>query len=287
MSGLAADMAARGAALEYWFARLDTPALSFLVDFIVRRGPGTAEIRISLWLRGVGRVVRASTTSWDATGAGVVAGDSSFAAGGSRGCVDDLRWNLAWDVDDARIAPRAPLFSRLHAFDLELISRPSAHFTGYVSVDGERFDVGAATGCVTHYWGRRLPDRWHWISAGAFTTPDGSRHADLALEAVVNRTRMWGRPPALATGYLWIRDNGRERLLVSPLNAVITASGGPGRLVLTARSPGGTIRAECTAAQRLYNDLGEGIIQTLLAQCRLPDRGVSSSRSGLEHRSSS
>ena len=45
--------------------------------------------------------------------------------------------------------------------------------------------MSAATGCVTHYWGRRLPDRWHWISADAFTTPDGSRHPDLALEAVL------------------------------------------------------------------------------------------------------
>jgi hypothetical protein len=283
MSGLAADLAVRGAPLEYWFARLDTPELSFLVDFIIRRRRGAAEIRISVWVRGQGRVVRTSTTVWNATNAGVVAGDSFFTADGSQGHVEDLQWTLTWDVDGARVAPRAPLFSRLHAFDLELISRPSAGFSGTVTVAGERFDVSTAIGCVTHYWGRRLPDQWHWVSAGAFTTPDGSPHPDLALEAVVNRTRMWGVPPALATGYLWIRENGRERLLVSPLNAVITASGGPGRLVLTARSAGKTIRAECTASRRQYNDLGEGILQTLLAQCCLSDGGVSS-RSGLEHR---
>lgn len=286
MSSLAADLAARGTPLEYWFARLDTPDLSFLVDFIIRRRQGAAEIRISLWVRGHGRVVRTSTTVWNATGAGVVAADCFFTADGSQGRVDDLQWTLGWDVGSARVAPRAPLFSRLHAFDLELISRPGARFAGTVTVAGEKFDVGTAVGCVTHYWGRRLPDRWHWISAGAFATPDGSPHPDLALEAVVNRTRMWGMPPALATGYLWIRENGRERLFVSPLNAVITASGGPGRLVLTARSPGQTIRAECTAGRGQYNDLGEGISQTLLARCRLPDRGLSS-QSGLEHRSPS
>lgn len=283
MSSLAADLAVRGAPLEYWFARLDTPDLSFLVDFIIRRRQGTAEIRISLWVRGHGRVLRTSTTVWNATDAGVVAGDSFFTADGSQGRVDDLQWTLTWDVGSARVAPRAPLFSRLHAFDLDLISRPCAGFSGNVTVAGERFDVSTAIGCVTHYWGRRLPDQWHWVSAGAFTTSDGSSHSDLALEAVVNRTRMWGLPPALATGYLWIRENGRERLLVSPLNAIITASGGPGRLVLTARSPGRTIWAECTAGRQQYNDLGEGILQTLLARCRLPDRGVSS-QSGLEHR---
>ena len=285
MSGPVADMATRLAPLEYWFARLDTPELSFLVDFILRRGSGAAEIRISLWVRGQGRVARTSTMLWNATDAGVVAADSFFTADGSQGRVEDLQWTLTWDVGGARVAPRAPLFSRLHAFDLELISRPSAAFSGTVTVAGETFDVGTAVGCVTHYWGRRLPDRWHWVSAGAFTTPDGSPHPDLALEAVVNRTRLWGMPPALATGYLWIRENGRERLLVSPLNALITASGGPGRLVLSARSPSGTIRAECTAGRQHYNDLGEGIRQTLLARCRLPDRGLSS-RSGLEHRSS-
>ena len=45
MPGLTDDMATRGAPLEYWFARLDTADLSFLVDFIVRRRVGTAEIR--------------------------------------------------------------------------------------------------------------------------------------------------------------------------------------------------------------------------------------------------
>jgi hypothetical protein len=87
----------------------------------------------------------------------------------------------------------------------------------------------------------------------------------------------------VANGYLWIRDDGRQRLLVSPLNAVITASGGPGRLLLTARSPGGTVRVECTASRDQYNDLGEGIAQTLLARCRLPALGLSS-QAGLEHR---
>lgn len=284
MSRMIDDMATRGAPLEYWFARLDTADLSFLVDFIARRRRGTAEIRISVWVRGHGRVIRTVADSWTATDAGVIAGDAgTWTADGSRGRVADLQWDLTWEVGDDRIAPRAPLFSRLHAFDLELVSRPSARFSGQVTVDGERFDVGTAAGSVTHYWGRRLPDRWHWISAGTFTSPDGRRRPDMAVEAVVNRTRLWGIPPRLPTGYLWIREGGRQRLLVSPLNAVITASGGPGRLLLTARSPGGTVRLECTASRDQYNDLGEGIAQTLLARCRLLDLDLSS-QAGLEHR---
>jgi hypothetical protein len=284
MPGLNDDMSTRGAPLEYWFARLDTGDVSFLVDFIVRRRVGTAEIRVSAWIRGRGRVVRTVTRSWTATGANVTAGDAgTLTADGSRGRVDDIGWDLTWEVDADRVAPRAPLFSRLHAFDLELVSRPSARFAGHVTVGAERFDVSTATGSVTHYWGRRLPDRWHWISASTFASPAGHRHPDLAIEGVVNRSRLWGVPPGVATGYLWIRDGGRQRLLVSPLNAVITASGGPGRLLLTARSPGGTVRVECTASRDQYNDLGEGIAQTLLARCRLLDRDLSS-QAGLEHR---
>ena len=42
-------LASRGAPLEYWFAKVHAPGLAFLVDLIVRRGVGAAEIRLSYW----------------------------------------------------------------------------------------------------------------------------------------------------------------------------------------------------------------------------------------------
>src|SRR5690348_12279840 len=110
MPGLNDDMSTRSAPLEYWFARLDTADLSFLVDFIVRRRVGTAEIRVSAWIRGRGRVARTVTRSWTASGANVTVGDDgTLTADKSRGRVNDIGWDLTWDVDEARVAPRAPL----------------------------------------------------------------------------------------------------------------------------------------------------------------------------------
>lgn len=272
------DLATTGTPLEYWFIKLHAGDLAFLVDFIVRRERNEAEVRLSLWVRGAGRVERVLTQDWQASGAAIVIGDNTFGAGRTTGAVADIEWNLTYDAGPSRAAPSVPLLSRLHPFDLELVSRPRAAFGGEVTVSGERFDVSGARGVVTHYWGRRLPDRWHWISV------DGFAGSDLALEAVVLKSRLWGGRPAMSAGYLWIEEGGRQRTLVSPLNSVITVSGTPADFTLTARPVGRPIRLRCSADRDHYNDLGEGIRQTLLGSCVLVDRGLSAARAGLEHR---
>jgi hypothetical protein len=52
------DLVTRSTALEYWFVKVHAGDLAFLVDYIVRRAPGRAEVRVSLWTRGRPRVVR-------------------------------------------------------------------------------------------------------------------------------------------------------------------------------------------------------------------------------------
>ena len=47
--------------LDYWFWKFHVGDLAFLVDLIVRRQTGLAEVRVSQWLRGVGRVVHDET----------------------------------------------------------------------------------------------------------------------------------------------------------------------------------------------------------------------------------
>jgi hypothetical protein len=58
------DFESRGAPLEYWFFKFNHGHLAFLVDFITRRRQQQAEVRLSLWVRGNGRVERACSPSW-------------------------------------------------------------------------------------------------------------------------------------------------------------------------------------------------------------------------------
>jgi hypothetical protein len=280
MPSLSDDLAATNAPLEYWFVKVHAGELAFLVDYIARRPTGRAEVRVSLWVRGRGRVARLDTPSWRTGGPHIAVGDCVLGPSRCEGGVEDVRWELAYDGGSARAAPAVPLLSRLHPFDLELVSRPRARFDGRVTVAGETFEVAAAAGSVTHYWGRRLPDRWRWISANSFGG------TDLTLESVMLSSRLWGVRPAAPVGYLWTSEAGREQLLVSPLTGIITIAGTPHDYTVTARRPGGTVRLQCTADADRYNDLGEGIHQTLLGTCRIQRRGrdLVDTRAGLEHR---
>ena len=57
--------------LDYWFWKFHVGDLAFLVDLIVRRQTGLAEVRVSQWLRGVGRVVHDETSDWSTSPAEV------------------------------------------------------------------------------------------------------------------------------------------------------------------------------------------------------------------------
>jgi hypothetical protein len=272
------DLESRSAPLEYWFLKFHAGDLAFLVDFIIRRATGRAEVRVSLWVRGEGRVARAVTSEWKAAGPDVATDAGTFGAGHSAGAVDDVSWELRYDAGMARAAPGVPPVDR--AFDMSLVSRPRSVFDGSVTVAGERFEVRGARGSLTHYWGRRLPDRWHWISATSFGDDD------VTVEAVLLRTRLWGARPGMTVGYFWMADGDRTRMVVSPLSGLVTVSGQPTDYTLTARGPRGTTRLRCSAPAQRYNDLGEGIRQTLLGRCEILGRGLVDPSAGLEYRRS-
>lgn len=278
MPTMSEDLASREAPLEYWFIKLHAGDLAFLVDFIARRATGEGEVRLSLWVRGAGRVEHLRTVTWGTVRDRVTMGDCTFTSNTSCGSIADIEWSIDYDGGGSRVAPRVPVLSRLHPFDLELLSRPRSRFTGHVTVAGERFDLDNAPGSVTHYWGRRLPDRWHWISANAFGD------TDLVVEGVLMRTRFWGARPVMTAGYLWTAEAGREHTLVSPLNGVIVLSGHPFDFMVLGRRWGRTTRLRCTAESTTYNDLGEGIHQTLLGTCTVVTRGLTDRHAGLEHR---
>jgi hypothetical protein len=218
-SPLAQDLSACSAPPEYWFIKTYSGELAFLVDFIVRRATGLGEVRVSLWHRGVGRVLRSENAQWRADGS-IAIGDDVLDNRRCVGAVDDVEWQLDFEVRDGRAAASVPVLRLTRPFDLELMSRPRTSFCGHVTVAGERFDLLDAPGSLTQYWGRRLPDRWHWISANAFGD------SDVVVEGSLMRSRVWGRRPALPIGYLWISEGGHEETLISPLTGLITIDGG-------------------------------------------------------------
>ena len=194
------------APLEYWFWKLHVGDLAFLVDVILRRRTGVAETRVSLWLRGEGRVERAPASDWSAHGDLVVAGTTLLRPDMSRGAVGDITWDLRWDEGPTLVTPLHRAVAWLEPLDLSIMIHPHARFSGTIEVGGERFEVTDLPGAFTHYWGRRLMDRWIWLSATQF---DGE--PDRRVEAIVSRSRLWGGPPLPCRPRTCGRRTGRAR----------------------------------------------------------------------------
>ncbi|MGH8828236.1 MAG: hypothetical protein ACRDVZ_11720, partial [Jiangellaceae bacterium] len=74
----------RGAPLEYWFVKVISGDLAFLVDWIVRRDSALAEVRISMWVRRIGRVLRSQSGGWREDRTGVEICGCTFTSAGSQ-----------------------------------------------------------------------------------------------------------------------------------------------------------------------------------------------------------
>jgi hypothetical protein len=275
------DFESRGAPLEYWFFKFNSGLLAFLVDFIVRRRQHQAEVRLSLWVRGTGRVEHAYSSSWRTNHTTVAIAGCELGSGASHGAVADVEWQLGYATGSTRIDPAPLALKLLRPLDMQLLSRPQARFRGSVRVGQERFAISDASGILCHYWGVRLPERWCWISASNLGDEDG------AVEAMLLRSRLWGLPrPRLDTGYCFVTQGDRTRMLVSPLTALMRLRGSWHDFQLHTRplTGGERILLECSANPEQYNDLGEGIRQTLLGTCRLAGATAVSGSAGLEVR---
>ena len=74
---------------------------------------------------------------------------------------------------------------------------------------------------------------------------------------------------------LWIENHGRRHLVLHPMNGLIRIAGTLESLALEARRlglPGFALR--CGASPNTYNDLGEGIQQTLIGNCLIEGMGA-------------
>ena len=274
--------APRATALDYWFWKFHVDDLAVLVDVILRRQTGTAEVRVSLWLGGVGRVIHAETADWSAGPGEVTAGPTRLRPGASSGTAEEVSWNLRWDDGATIVTPLHGLLARLEPFDTSILAWPLARFDGWVKVGDVRFEVHDVPGAFYHYWGRSLSSRWVWLSATSF-----EGEPDRRLEGIVQiRTRFLGGPRYPATlGYLWSTDGERADLTVSTVNGLIRTHAVPGGIAIeTVRLGGPRHRVVATWGTVLPNDIGEGIVQTMHADAVIDGHRATPATVGLETR---
>lgn len=260
-----APLRAREAAYEYWFLKANAGELAFLVDFIVRRPSASAEVRLSYWVRGRGTVTHDVRDRW-ATAAPIAIGDAEFGEGRTHGASCGVRWDIAWLTGPRWLEP-GRIGGMLRAFPTQIALCPGARATGTVDIAGERFALDAASAVVAHYWSRRLPDRWVWLSAN---TPE------LDVEALFATQRLWGLPfLGVAAGYVYMSGAGRTRYVIAPLTGVGGAGGTRRDVRVRAWGPrAGRIEIAARSGTTAQNDLGEGITQTLLADGDVNGRAI-------------
>jgi hypothetical protein len=267
--------------LDYWFWKFHVGELAFLVDLIVRRQTGLAEVRVSQWLRGVGRVVHDETSDWSTSPSEVRIGRTTLQHGRCAGSADDIAWDLSWREGEV-LSPMRGLIARVEPFDTTLVVWPQATFTGSVQVGVERFELSDLAGTFYHYWGRRLADRWVWLSA---TQLDG--HPDQRVEGLfAARSRLYGRVPApIPVSLLWTVDGDRREELVSGVNASIRVKADRSKVSVDARGIlGARHRLVASWGEVSPNDIGEDIIQTMHADLTIDGVGATNGTVGLEVR---
>ena len=273
------DLATRDAPLEYWFWKVSMPNGGAIVDYIVRRDRVEAELRVSTWLEGVRPVIHHFAKTWTSSVDGIRIEDAHLSSTGSRGETGGVSWDIDWDLGADRLAPRPSWFGPLHPYDLEIIVRPAAAVRGTLTIDGRETRLDGPAG-VSHYWGRRLPARWTWISATGFDDQPDAR-----VEASLVSTRLWGRGPGTPAGWVWLRSAGKTEGTLMPLTGVITGpADGRSVRMSSLRLDGRRHMLECSADAEAFNDAEEGIRQTMVADLSLDGRRRASGSVGLEFR---
>ena len=131
--------------------------------------------------------------TWSAEADRVSAGPTAIHPTRSVGVADDVKWDLEWTLGMTLVSPLRGLMARIEPFDMSIVVWPQARFTGFVQVGSERFEVTDIPGTFYHYWGRRLLERWVWLSAtlsriSRSAASRGSWEVALACSAVY-RTR--------------------------------------------------------------------------------------------------
>ena len=197
------------AALDYWFWKFHVGDLAFLVDVIIRRAhrhvgdagelpaPGETE----------GCCTR-KAASWSADATVIIVGGTELRPGRSVGVAGDVRWDLQWSPGSTLVSPlrgTGRTVRTVRHVDGRLAAGHASRAPSRSVPRGSR--SGTFPGAFTHYWGRRLLERWVWLSATQF---DGQPQRRLRGSSV-GRSRLFGRLPSAPVSILWTTDGPRER----------------------------------------------------------------------------
>lgn len=83
-------------------------------------------MRISLWVRGQGRVVRTMTAQWGESAVAIDIAGCSLTPTRATGVVHDVRWDLHCDAGSERLEPTSRAAQLLNNYDLQLAARTRA-----------------------------------------------------------------------------------------------------------------------------------------------------------------
>jgi hypothetical protein len=267
--------------LEYWFWKVHVGNLAFLVDVIVRRRSSMAETRVSLWVAERPRIEHAPSPMFEVQPRLVTTKDAELTPTGSRGTVADIAWDLAWDRG-AQVIPSVPrVIEATRALDLWTELYPRTVFSGSITIGSVRYDVEGLPGVFMHYWGRRLADRWLWVSASRFDDDVARR-----VELLVVRSRVYGRiPTPMPVAFAWLGSGTGDELVISPLNGLIRhRRRGTGWAVSVVNLRGHRHSLVLDRGMAAANDLGEGITQTLRGNLIVDGIAASPATVGVETR---
>lgn len=280
----------RRAAVDYAFFKLNVPehGIALLVDFIIQRQAQLAHVRVSV------HAASGSGVYWDSVPlnaitlepmdeahAGAKVGACWLSAGGSRGTVGPVSWNLTFHAVGLVLVPFGRPLEPLRVFDLFLRSAPDVGFTGHISIAGHSIPVEQARGMVSSYYGRALAEQWYWVSCNTFD------RADVALECLVARSAVYGWPWfRLRSGYFHLRVGSQRQTILAPLNGSISLAGKRDAFTISARGWGSrtTYTVRCLVEPTEYHDLGSRIWTTLVGSCVLEGVASASRTAGLEER---
>jgi hypothetical protein len=241
-------------ALEYWFFKVNTGPVSLLVDWIARRKVNEHWLRVSIHTHQKRDVLFEKLVT-------LMPQDNFLTTQRTVGHLDDVAWELDIQPGQDWIKPDIFPAGLLQMTDLSLVSAPLATFTGWIRHGGQQTTLQNTPGVISQYWGRQLASEWWWISANQFDK------ADVAVECAVLRSSLWGTAIQVPLAYLYLRQQDKKELVMAPLG-LASAKGTLENFEIEIRRLGAE-SVTLTGVGRNYNDLGDGIANTLVGDLEI------------------
>jgi hypothetical protein len=261
------------AALEYWFFKVNSGPIAILVDWIAKRNTNQNWLRISIHSPYKREVISEKLVE-------LMPQDNFLSLQRTVGHNGDIAWELDVDTGKEIIKPDIFPFGLLGMTDLLLLSAPLTRFTGWIRHGGQQFILKDAPGMISHYWGRQLASDWWWVSANQFIQPG------VSVECSFFNTSLWGTPIKSEFAYLYLRQNEKKEFVMAPFG-MASAKGTCENFELEIKRIGKE-PIILTATGREYENLGDGIVNTLIGdlEIRIGRKLIARAdgTAGLEHR---